>query len=92
MEELKKRIKAVEDTQVEHRIFLTKMKATDDAIFEKLRGITKAINAHKENFINYDKEEIKKYGNIDKRLQKIERIMYMGVGAGLLVEFLLKGQ
>jgi len=66
------------------------MKMVDNNIFHKLETINDAVNAHKDNFIQHDEKEMEKYGSIDDRLKKIERIMYMGIGAGLLIELLSK--
>ena len=90
MEDIKSKIKEIETTQIEHKIFFTEMKATDDAIFEKLRNITKSLIEHKNNFIDHDKSEMEKYGNIEKRLLKIERVIYMGMSVLVTIEFLSK--
>jgi hypothetical protein len=66
------------------------MKMVDNNIYHKLETINDAVNSHKDNFIQHDEKEMEKYGSIDDRLKKIERIMYMGIGAGILIELLSK--
>jgi len=69
---------------------IIEMKMVDNNIYHKLENINDAVNAHKDNFIQHDEKEMEKYNSIDDRLKKIERIMYMGIGAGLLIETLTK--
>jgi len=67
-----------------------RMEMVDKNIYDKLEMMEKTMTSHKENFMQHDINEMEKYGNIDKRLIKIERIMYMGMGAIVVIEFLSK--
>jgi hypothetical protein len=69
---------------------VTKMEMIDKSIFERLDMIVKAVDGHKESFVKHDEKEMAKYGSIEGRLSKIERILYMMMGAGLLFELLHK--
>ena len=87
------RLKELEKTKEDFYVVknsITKMEMIDKNIFEKLEAINSNVNAHKESFKTHDKTEMEKYGAIDKRLRGIERVMYMALGAGLLIEFLSK--
>ncbi len=83
-------LEKVRDEFYEIKNSIVKMEMVDESIFNKLQTIDETMKMHKDNFLQHDKNEMEKYGNIDKRLMKIERIMYMGIGAGLLIEFLSK--
>ena len=67
---------------------ITKMEMVDNNIFDKLSDMNETMKAHKENFAEHDEKEMLKYGSIDRRLQKLEKIMYMAFGAGLLLQTL----
>ena len=41
-----------------------------------------------ELFIKHDREEMKKYDNIQKRLDNLQKIQYIALGALMLFEFL----
>jgi len=69
---------------------VTRMEMVDKNIYDKLEMIDKTMISHKDNFLQHDINEMEKYGSIDKRLIKIERIMYMGMGALVVVELLSK--
>ncbi len=69
---------------------VTRMEMVDKNIYDKLEMIDKTMISHKDNFVQHDKNEMEKYGSIDNRLLKIERIMYMGMGALVVIELLSK--
>lgn len=69
---------------------IVKMEMVDKNIFDKLEAINKTMSIHKENFVQHDKNEMNKYDIIDKRLVKIERIIYICIGAILAFQFLSK--
>jgi len=69
---------------------VAKMEMVDKNIFDKLDFISNSVKIHKDTFVNHDKKEMEKYGEIDKRLIKIERVLYMLMGAMLLLELLNK--
>lgn len=85
VESLKKQVERLDSVeQQNHNLNSTivKMELIDKQIFEKIEIMTRAIEAHSENFKNHDEKEMEKYGGIDKRLQKIEGLIY---AAGIIV-------
>lgn len=83
METIEKEVHSIKNTVI-------KMEMIDENIFDKLNLIVEALNSHKDNFSNHDDKEMEKYGEIDKRLLKIEKILYMFMGGFILIETLHK--
>jgi len=83
-------LEKLKDDFSEIKTNIIKMEMTDKNIFEKLNSINENVKLHKDNFVSHDEKEMEKYGTIDKRLQKLERVMYIGIGVGLTIEILSK--
>ena len=85
-------------TKIEHidaqlqiiKTSMMKLEMIDKSIFDKLDSIAKSVEAHKDNFIKHDEEEMKKYAGIDARLLKLERILYAFMGGFIVLETLHK--
>ena len=90
---LEVRVKVLEKTKEEFyemKNSITRMEMVDKNIFEKLEMINDNIKTHKETFESHDNKEMEKYQAIDNRLQRLEKIMYMTMGAGILIELMSK--
>ena len=70
------------------RIMIGKMEMVDNNIFSKLDDIAKSVEYHKKNFEKHDEKEMQKYSAIDKRLARLEKVLYFAVGAGMLFQVL----
>ncbi len=83
-------LEKVKDEFYEMKNSIVRMEMVDNNIYDKLAQIDETMKMHKDNFILHDKNEMEKYGSIDARLKKIERVIYMAIGAALVIEFLSK--
>jgi len=82
------KLEDVKDDFFELRNKMTEMSMVDKNIYEKLEHMASTMKSHKDNFVLHDKNEMEKYSLIEKRLQKIERIIYMAMGAAVLLQVL----
>jgi len=81
-------LEKVKDEFYEIKNAIVKMEMVDQNIYDKLDNMNDTMKSHKDNFIEHDKNEMEKYGSIEKRLQKLERVIYMAMGAGMLLQML----
>jgi len=85
---IKEKISKLEEDVIEVRVDVSRMKEVDSNVFEKLKDIAIIILQNKESFEKHDEKEMEKYKSIEERLSKIERIMYMVMGAFILFQIL----
>lgn len=84
------RLEIIEKEVHQIKNLVTKMEMVDNNIFDRLDVIAEAIDAHKDSFVKHDEKEMEKYGTIDKRLLKIEKLIWMAVGAFAVIELMHK--
>lgn len=84
------RLEIIEKEVHQIKNLVTKMEMIDNNIFDRLDVIANGIAKHKEKFDKHDEKEMEKYSTIDKRLVKIEKLIWMAVGAFAVVELMHK--
>lgn len=82
------KLEAIEAEVHSIRNSLIKMEMVDVNLIEKLEGIKLSIDRHIDGFAKHDEKEMEKYGSIDKRLIKIEKVIYAAIIGVVLLEAL----
>ncbi len=81
-------LEKAKDEFYEMKNSIARMEMVDNNIFDKLGVISSKMEQHRDTFEKHDEKEMEKYNSIDKRLARLEKVLYMGIGAGVVFQML----